>query len=67
MSNRPVVFVVIHTDQLWVKNELRVQGIGKQLMEKIHEYGKGIGCQISTVATMSFQAKKFYEFIRICS
>ncbi len=59
--NGSVIFGVIYTDQLWVKNELRGQGIGKQLMGKIHEYGKEIGCQISTVATMSFQAKEFYE------
>lgn len=41
--NGSVIFGVIYTDQLWFKNELRGQGIGKQLMEKIHEYCKDIG------------------------
>ena len=60
--NGSVIFGSIYTDQLWVHPNYRKNGLGHQLMEAVHDYGRRSGCRISTVATMSFQgAKKFYE------
>ena len=59
--NGSIIFGSIYTDQLWVDPNLRKQGLGKKLMEAVHEYGKKQGCAISTVTTMSFQAPDFYK------
>lgn len=59
--NGSIIFGSIYTDQLWVDPNLRKRGMGKKLMEAVHEYGKKHGCTISTVATMSFQAPDFYK------
>jgi len=57
-----VIFGSIYTDQLWVHPNHRKNGLGHQLMEAVHDYGRRSGCRIATVATMSFQgAKAFYE------
>lgn len=60
--NGDIMFERIYTDQLWVAKEYRKVGVGKKLMDKVHEYGKQNGCTKATVSTMSFQgAKEFYE------
>jgi GNAT superfamily N-acetyltransferase len=60
--NGSVIFVSIYTDQLWVHPDHRKKGLGHQLMEAVHDYGRKSGCTMATVATMSFQnAKAFYE------
>jgi GNAT superfamily N-acetyltransferase len=62
--NGSVIFGAIYTDQLWVHPNHRNQGVGRQLMEKVHQYGREIGCVMATVASMSFQnARKFYEHL----
>lgn len=60
--NGSVIFGSIYTDQLWVHPAHRKNGLGHQLMEAVHDYGRRSGCSMATVATMSFQeAKSFYE------
>lgn len=60
--NGSVIFGSIYTDQLWVHPAHRKNGLGPQLMEAVHDYGRKSGCSMATVATMSFQgAKAFYE------
>lgn len=60
--NGSVVYGAIYTDQLWVHPQYRKQGLARGLMEKVHAYGREIGCQMATVTTMSFQkAQTFYE------
>ena len=60
--NGSVIFGAIHTDQLWVHPNHRKQGLGKRLMESVHNYGQEVECTMATVATMSFQgAVKFYK------
>ena len=50
------------TDQLWVHQDYRNQGIARDLMNKVHAYGMEKGCKIATVQTMDFQgAWPFYE------
>lgn len=60
--NGSVVYGAIYTDQLWVSPNHRGIGLGRQLMEEVHDYGRQVGCKLATVATMSFQnAQQFYE------
>lgn len=60
--NGSVIYGSIYTDQLWVHEDYRNQGLGTKLMQQIHNYGREIGCSIATIATMSFQkAAKFYQ------
>ncbi|WP_168464831.1 GNAT family N-acetyltransferase [Wolbachia endosymbiont of Ctenocephalides felis wCfeT] len=57
-----VIYGSIYTDLLWVHQDHRKKGLGYQLMEKVHEYGRNMHCKIATLVTMSFQgAKGFYE------
>jgi GNAT superfamily N-acetyltransferase len=61
-TNGYLVYGAIYTGQLWVSESLRGQGIGRKLMEKVHEYGGQKGCTIATLRTMSFQnARPLYE------
>lgn len=60
--NGSVIFGNIYTDQLWVHPDHRNKGLGQQLMESVHDYGRKSGCRIATACTMSFQgALGFYE------
>lgn len=60
--NGSVIFGAMYTDQLWVHPDHRNQGLGRQLMAQVHDYGREIGCHMATCATMSFQgARQFYE------
>jgi GNAT superfamily N-acetyltransferase len=60
--NGSVIFGSIYTDQLWVHPDHRNNGLGYELMEAVHDYGRKSGCTMATVATMSSQgAKAFYE------
>lgn len=52
----------VYTDQLWVHKKHRGQGFAREIMGKVHEFGKLEGCKTATIQTMSFQgAKSFYE------
>lgn len=60
--NGSVVYGTIYTDQLCVHPHYRKQGLGRKLMEHVHEYARQSGCTLATVATMSFQGvQTFYE------
>jgi GNAT superfamily N-acetyltransferase len=60
--NGSVIFGSIYTDQLWVHPDHRKNGLGDQLMEAVHDYGRKSGCHMATVVTMNFQgASAFYE------
>lgn len=61
-ANGFVIYGAIYTDQLWVNKDYRAQGMGRKIMDKVHEFGRAQGCKIATVQTMSFQgAEVFYE------
>jgi len=63
--NGSVIFGAIYTDQLWVHPDHRKAGLGRQLMEQVHGYGREKNCSMATVSTMSFQnARAFYEKLR---
>ncbi|CNH51969.1 putative acetyltransferase [Yersinia thracica] len=46
---------------LWVSDEYRKSGYGRQLMEKAEEEALKRGCHMAYVDTFDFQAKGFYE------
>ena len=52
--NGSMIFGSIYTDQLWGHLNYRKNGLGHQLMEAVHDYGRKSGCNMATVATMSF-------------
>ena len=49
-ANGSIVFAVIYTDQLWVSINYRKTGLGKELMEEVHKYGKDNGYAFATVS-----------------
>lgn len=51
----------LHIKYLFVEENYRSQGIGKELMNHALEFGKKRGCQFAFVETMSFQAPDFYR------
>lgn len=57
-----MIYGSIYTDQLWVHPEHRKLGLGKKLIESVHDYGKSNGCTTASLTTMSFQnAISFYQ------
>lgn len=61
-ANGFVIYGAVYTDQLWVCESSRGQGLARKIMNKVHELGKSEGCSMATVQTMSFQgAQSFYE------
>lgn len=46
---------------VWLSEELRGQGYGKQLMRKLEDEAKTRGCQHAHLDTFSYQARPFYE------
>ncbi|MGL9732254.1 MAG: GNAT family N-acetyltransferase [Wolbachia sp.] len=56
-----IIYGSIYTDLLWVHYDHRKKGMGKQLMEKVHDYVREMHCKIATVAIMNFQrVREFY-------
>jgi predicted acetyltransferase len=60
--NGSVIYGAIYTDQLWVAPSHRKLGLGRRLMEQVHDYGRKEHCKMATAVTMDFQqARIFYE------
>lgn len=51
----------LYVDMLWLKDELRKKGLGKQLMAEAEKIGRERHCTFSTVDTMDWEALPFYE------
>jgi ribosomal protein S18 acetylase RimI-like enzyme len=51
----------LYIDLLWVKEELRGNGYGRQLMETVEKKAKESGAKNAYLDTFSFQAPEFYE------
>lgn len=51
----------LHIELLWLSDECRGQGTGKNLIEAAESFAKSNGCEKAFVETTSWQAKPFYE------
>jgi len=51
----------LYVDLLWVKEELRGQGYGHQLLTKLEEEGCKLGAKNAYLDTFSFQVPDFYK------
>jgi GNAT superfamily N-acetyltransferase len=51
----------LNVDLLWVKEDLRGRGYGRQLMEVVEEKARELGAKNAYLDTFSFQAPGFYE------
>lgn len=50
----------LHVDALWLSEDLRGQGFGRQLMEMAEAEARQHGCNHAMVDTFDFQAPGFY-------
>ena len=46
---------------LWVSDELRGRGVGRELMARAEAHARQLGCHSAWLDTFSFQARGFYE------
>ena len=51
----------LYVDMLWLKEELRHQGLGKKLMMEAEKIGRECQCSFATVNTMDWEALTFYQ------
>lgn len=51
----------LYVDMLWIKEELRSQGLGKKLMMEAEKIGCERQCAFATVNTMDWEALTFYQ------
>jgi len=51
----------LHIKYLFVKENMRGQGLGRQLLQHALEFGKKRQCAFAFVETMNFQALEFYK------
>ncbi|AIK97082.1 GNAT family N-acetyltransferase [Candidatus Odyssella acanthamoebae] len=60
--NGSIFYGAIYTDQLWVHPQHRQGGLGRQLLDQVHQLGCKKGCSFAYLVTMNFQdAMGFYE------
>lgn len=46
---------------LWIPEDMRGQGFGHQLLQRIEELGRQKGCRFARLDTFEFEAREFYE------
>jgi GNAT superfamily N-acetyltransferase len=51
----------VHITYLWVAEELRGHGYGRQVLALLEAEARGAGCRGVFLETFSFQARPFYE------
>lgn len=51
----------LYVDMLWLKGELRHQGLGTQLMDEAEKIGREHECSFALVNTMDWEALSFYQ------
>jgi GNAT superfamily N-acetyltransferase len=51
----------LHIDVLWLREDLRRKGMGRQVLEATEQEAKKRGCKFAELETFSFQALGFYQ------
>jgi GNAT superfamily N-acetyltransferase len=51
----------LHTDVLWLVENLRRKGLGREVLKAIEAEAKRRGCKFAKLETLSFQALEFYK------
>ena len=51
----------LYIDQLWLKESLRHQGYGTELVKQAEQFGKKHHCVFAAVNTMDWEALAFYK------
>ena len=51
----------LHIELMWLSDEARGSGIGKQVIKQAEEFASEKGCGKALVETTSWQARPFYE------
>jgi GNAT superfamily N-acetyltransferase len=51
----------LYVQQLWISQEHRQHGIGKQLLRAAEAEARRLGCLHAALDTLDFQARPFYE------
>ena|ERR1041385_3028103 len=60
-ANGWTAFAWLHTDVLWLREDVRGIGLGTQVLEGVEAEAKGRGCKFAKLETFSFQAPEFYK------
>lgn len=56
-----IIYGSLYVDMLWLKEDLRRQGLGKKLMMIAEKIGRDQQCSFATVNTMDWEALEFYQ------
>lgn len=51
---------ILYINVLWVDEQYRKHGYGSQLLAKVEQEARNIGCTLAHLDTFDFQAKDFY-------
>ncbi len=51
----------LHTDVLWLKEDIRRKGLGRQVLEATEAEAKRRGCNVAELQTFRFQGPEFYK------
>ena len=54
-------FGCLHIDVLWLREDIRRKGLGRQVLEAAEAEARTRGCKIAKLETFSFQAPEFYK------
>ena len=58
---RATYYGCLYVDMLWLKEELRHQGLGTRLMAEAEKIGREHACSFASVNTMDWEALSFYQ------
>jgi GNAT superfamily N-acetyltransferase len=51
----------LQIEVLWIPEDLRGKGFGRQLLARAEELGRARGCRYVRLSTFEFEAREFYE------